>query len=153
MSENIVRVEFQSDSRNESFSRIVAAAFISRLDPTLEEMSDIKTAISEAVTNSIIHGYNNKGGKIVMEMYIDDKEFVVSIMDFGKGIEDINLAMEPMYTSSQDEERSGMGFVFMEAFMDELHVESEVNKGTTIRMKKKIGMMRGDSFDADFGTD
>lgn len=153
MSEYNVKIEFEADSKNESFSRIVAAAFVSRLDPTLEEMSDIKTAISEAVTNSIIHGYDNLGGKIIMEMYIDNMEFGVSITDYGKGIEDIKQAMEPMYTTSKDDERSGMGFVFMEAFMDDLQVESVVSKGTTVRMKKIIGQLGGDLSDGDFGTD
>ena len=132
-------VEFDSVSKNESFARIVVAAFVTRLDPTLEEIADIKTAVSEAVTNSIIHGYENKEGKIRIETVIVEDTVTIIIQDFGIGIENIKRAMEPMYTTKPDLERSGMGFAFMEAFMDELFVESEVGKGTKITMRKVIG--------------
>ncbi|MBQ4059308.1 MAG: anti-sigma F factor [Lachnospiraceae bacterium] len=132
-------VEFDSVSKNESFARIVVAAFVTRLDPTLEEIADIKTAVSEAVTNSIIHGYENKQGKIRIETVIVEDTVTIIIQDFGIGIENIKRAMEPMYTTKPDLERSGMGFAFMEAFMDELFVESEVGKGTKITMRKVIG--------------
>lgn len=147
-------IELEAVSENESFARVAASAFIARLDPTLEEMSDVKTAISEAVTNSIIHAYDCEGGVIRMEMEIRDNEFSISIIDYGKGIGDVKKAMEPMYTTCGERERSGMGFVFMEAFMDELEVESVVGKGTIVHMKKKIGnvslqTMGGTSGNAD----
>lgn len=132
-------VEFDSMSRNESFARIVVAAFVTRLDPTLEEIADIKTAVSEAVTNAIIHGYENQTGKIRIETVIVDDTVTVVVQDFGVGIEDIEKAMEPMYTTKPDLERSGMGFAFMEAFMDELFVESAKSNGTKVTMRKVIG--------------
>ena len=132
-------VEFDSLSTNEGFARIAVAAFVTRLDPTLEEIADIKTAVSEAVTNSIIHGYENEIGKIRIETVIVDDTVTITIQDFGVGIENIEKAMEPMYTTKPDLERSGMGFAFMEAFMDELFVESEIKKGTKITMRKIIG--------------
>lgn len=141
MSEYFVTLKFEAVSENESFARVVAAAFLTRLDPTLDELSDIKTAISEAVTNSIIHAYENKGGIIQMDMSIKDNDFIVDILDFGVGIENIDKAMEPMYTTSNEGDRSGMGFVFMEAFMDELKVQSKLNQGTKVHMKKRIGIM------------
>lgn len=131
-------VEFDSVSKNESFARVVVAAFVSRLDPTLEEIADIKTAVSEAVTNSIIHGYENTDGRIRIETHIVEDTVTVIVTDFGVGIPDIAKAMEPLYTSKPELERSGMGFAFMEAFMDELFVESEVGKGTTVTMRKVI---------------
>ncbi len=136
---NEMVVEFNSISKNEGFARVVVAAFIVRLNPTLEEVSDIKTAVSEAVTNSIIHGYNNEDGKIRIETKIYDNEIEIKIKDNGRGIEDIDKAMEPMYTTLPELDRSGMGFSFMEAFMDELKVESQVGNGTTITMRKVIG--------------
>lgn len=131
-------VEFDSASKNESFARIVVAAFVTRLDPTLEEIADIKTAVSEAVTNSIIHGYENGEGRIRIETVIVDDMVTIVIQDFGIGIENIERAMEPMFTTKPDLERSGMGFAFMEAFMDELFVESEIGSGTKITMRKVI---------------
>lgn len=133
-------VEFDSASKNESFARVVVAAFVTRLDPTLEEIADIKTAVSEAVTNSIIHGYEGKEGRIRIETVIVEDTVTIVVQDFGVGIENIQRAMEPMYTTKPDLERSGMGFAFMEAFMDELFVESEVGYGTKITMRKVIGM-------------
>ncbi len=137
--DNRIYVEFDSISSNEALARVIAAAFLTKLDPTLDEIEDVKTAVSEAVTNAIIHGYENKGGTIFMECYIHHDEFTVIIRDEGVGIEDIEKAREPLYTTKGDEERSGMGFSFMEIFMDSLLVESEVSKGTKITMKKKIG--------------
>ena len=136
---NQMVVEFDSVSKNESFARIVVAAFVARLNPTMDEISDIKTAVSEAVTNSIIHGYENKYGRIRIETKIVDDIVTVIVTDFGIGITDIKKAMEPMYTSKPELERSGMGFAFMEAFMDELFVESTPGMGTVVTMRKMIG--------------
>ncbi|MDO4942167.1 MAG: anti-sigma F factor [Lachnospiraceae bacterium] len=134
----MIRFEFDSQSENEAMARVVIAAYLLREDPTLEEMADIKTAVSEAVTNSIIHGYEEEIGKIIMEADIEDHCLTVSVTDYGKGIQDIEKAMEPLFTTKPDKERVGMGFAFMEAFMDELSVESEVNKGTKVIMKKRV---------------
>lgn len=134
-----MRLELESLPSNESFARVVVAAFLTRLNPTMEEVADIKTAISEAVTNAIIHGYQNEVHKIIIEAAVEGDMFEVSVQDFGKGIEDIEKAMEPLYTTRRDLERSGMGFVFMEAFMDSIHVTSEPGEGTKVMMKKKIG--------------
>lgn len=136
--ENYMKLEFQSKSSNESFARVVIAAFASQLDPTLEELSDIKTAVSEAVTNAIIHGYEYGDGSIIMEALINNNTIEIIIKDNGKGINDIDQAMEPFYTSKPELERSGMGFTVMETFMDELNVESSENNGTVLKMKKKI---------------
>ncbi len=139
MNKNEMMIEFGSDAKNEGLARIVVASFLTRTNPTLNEVEDVKTAVSEAVTNSIIHGYENRDGKIIIKAYIEDRTIHIEIIDYGCGIPDIDKAMEPMYTSKGDENRSGMGFSFMEAFMDELVVESKVGEGTTIKMKKKIG--------------
>ncbi|MBP3325284.1 MAG: anti-sigma F factor [Coprococcus sp.] len=139
MNKNEMMIEFGSDAKNEGLARIVVASFLTRTNPTLNEVEDVKTAVSEAVTNSIIHGYENGDGKIIIKAYIEDRTIHIEIIDYGCGIPDIDKAMEPMYTSKGDENRSGMGFSFMEAFMDELVVESKVGEGTTIKMKKKIG--------------
>ena len=136
--DNYMKLEFLSKSSNESFARVVVAAFASQLDPTLEELSDIKTAVSEAVTNAIIHGYEYGQGSIIMEALINNTTIEIIIKDDGKGINDIDQAMEPFYTSKPDLERSGMGFTVMETFMDELLVESSENNGTVLKMKKKI---------------
>ncbi len=140
MYKNEVNIELDSISNNEAFARMVTVAFLAPLDPTLDELSDIKTAVSEAVTNSIIHGYENSSGKIYMNMQLEDNKFRVEIEDKGIGIKDIKKAMEPMYTSKEEEDRSGMGFCFMEAFMDELEVISKPSKGTKIIMSKYINM-------------
>lgn len=134
-----MRMEIESRSENEEFARVAVAVFLSRLDPTLEELDDVKTAVSEAVTNAIIHGYENGEGSIYIETVIEGNEASVSIRDEGVGIENVPRAMEPMYTSDKSGERSGMGFSFMEAFMDQVSVESEPGRGTTVTMKKKIG--------------
>ncbi|HBJ1649956.1 MULTISPECIES: anti-sigma F factor [Clostridium] len=142
MYENKMNLEFVSKSQNEAFARVAVAAFIAQLDPTIDEISDVKTAVSEAVTNSIIHGYENKeDGIIKIEVEICDREVTIEITDNGKGIEDIPKVMEPLYTSRPDLERSGMGFTVMETFMDGLLVESEKEKGTRVRMKKKFNIL------------
>lgn len=140
MNENRMQLEFDSVSENEGFARVAVAAFLTQLNPTLEEISDVKTAVSEAVTNAIIHGYEKNKGTVYLECCLKDNEVEITIRDEGKGIEDIPRAMEPLYTSKPELERSGMGFAFMQAFMDELTVESTLGKGTSIHMKKKIGM-------------
>ena len=137
--DNHMKITFDSISENEKFARIVVAAFIARLNPTMEEMSDIKTAVSEAVTNCIIHGYENEIKAIEMEANIIEKKVFLRITDYGKGIENVEEAMQPMFTTGLTEERSGMGFSFMEAFMDRLHVESQLGKGTVVEMEKEIG--------------
>ena len=138
MKKNEMRLLFDSCSENESFARMVVAAFITRLDPTLEEMADVKTAVSEAVTNCIIHGYEGREGKIELNGWLRDRELTVEIVDKGRGIADVEKAMEPLYTSRPDLERSGMGFAFMEAFMDELKVMSTPGKGTRVWMRKRL---------------
>ena len=136
---NEMLLVFDSIPANEGLARITAAAFCTQLNPTLEEIADLKTAVSEAVTNCIIHGYENKVQKIEMLLRYKEQELYVDIIDRGFGIGDVAKAMEPMYTSKPDKDRSGMGFTFMEAFMDELSVESEPGKGTIVHMKKIIG--------------
>ena len=133
---NHMKIEFDSRPENEGFIRTVMAGFVMGLDPTLEELNDVKTAVSEAVTNCIIHGYEGKGGKIIVEATIIEKELCLCIEDFGIGIDNISQAMEALYTSKPEMERSGMGFSFMEAFMDDVQVYSVVGKGTKILMKK-----------------
>ena len=137
--ENEMRLEIMSKSNNEAFARITVAAFAAQLDPTIDEMADVKTAVSEAVTNSIIHGYENKkDGIIRIEACISGNNVTIKIVDFGKGMTDVEKAMEPLYTSRPDLERSGMGFTVMETFMDTLEVTSEEGKGTTVIMSKKF---------------
>lgn len=152
---NEMCMEFDAVSVNESLARVAVAAFIAPLNPTLEEISDIKTAVSEAVTNSIIHGYGNTygygrhgestpvcrpvfEGKVVLRCKIERGVLSVEVEDEGEGIENIDRAMEPLFTTKPELERSGMGFAFMEAFMDDLQVESEVGIGTKVIMKKKL---------------
>ena len=139
MLDNKISIEFQSLSQNEGFARVAVSAFIAQLDPTIDEMADVKTAVSEAVTNSIIHGYENKkDGIIRIEVCISGNNVTIKIVDFGKGMTDVEKAMEPLYTSRPDLERSGMGFTVMETFMDTLEVTSEEGKGTTVIMSKKF---------------
>jgi stage II sporulation protein AB (anti-sigma F factor) len=133
---NEMKLEFLSKSNNESFARVVAAAFASQLDPTIEELADVKTAVSEAVTNAIIHGYENKYGYIRMNCRLYSNSVEISVIDDGKGIEDIELARQPLYTSRPDMERSGMGFTVMESFMNKVEVVSSQGKGTTVTMYK-----------------
>lgn len=154
---NEMKIEFDAISVNEGFARVAVAAFVSSMNPTLEEISDIKTAVSEAVTNAIIHGYENvygygkhgdsipafvsiHPGKVYMHCEIKGDVLYIEIQDKGKGIEDIEKAMEPLFTSKPEYNRSGMGFAFMEAFMDDLEVYSQVNQGTVVKMQKKIGI-------------
>ena len=142
MSDNKMSIEFVSKSKNEGFARVAVAAFVAQLDPTVDEINDVKTAVSEAVTNSIIHGYENKEDGIVrIEAEINKNEVTIVIIDKGIGIDDINQAMEPLYTSRPDLERSGMGFTVMETFMDELQVESKKGIGTKVVIKKKFNMV------------
>lgn len=140
MHKNMMKLEFLSKSQNESFARVSVAAFVSQLDPTIEELSDIKTAISEAVTNSIIHGYGEEEGIVTIEATIEDNLFKVIISDKGKGIDDVDLAVQPLYTSRPDLERSGMGFTVMETFMDKMQVSSQKGQGTTIILEKKFNL-------------
>ena len=136
--ENEMKLEFSSKSNNEAFARIAVAAFASQLDPTIEELADIKTAVSEAVTNSIIHGYEDKEGKVKIECKLLENTIYIEVSDMGKGIENVEMARKPLYTSKPNLERSGMGFTIMESFMDEMHVESIMGLGTKVTMKKKI---------------
>ncbi|ALP89539.1 MULTISPECIES: anti-sigma F factor [Clostridium] len=139
MSHNKMALEFFSKSENEGFARVSVAAFIAQLDPTMDEISDVKTAVSEAVTNAIIHGYDGQEDRTVrIEAEIYDNEVTIIVSDKGKGIEDIKQAMEPLYTSRPDLERSGMGFTVMDTFMDYLRVESEKGAGTRVIIKKKF---------------
>lgn len=152
--QNRMRLVFVPLSENEGFARVAVAAFMTQLDPTLEEIEDVRTAVSEAVTNSIIHGYPKacvlkqeavsekesiKNDEIVVEAYLTEKQIHIKVEDRGVGIENIGKAMEPLFTTKPELERSGMGFAFMEAFMDELFVESEPGKGTVVYMSKQIG--------------
>ena len=135
---NEMKLEFISKSSNEAFARLAVAAFASQLDPTLEELADIKTAVSEAVTNCIIHGYDKKQGIVKVVAKLTEDEIFIEISDKGKGIEDIEEAKEPLYTTKPDLERSGMGFTIMESFMDRMEVESILGLGTKVTMSKKI---------------
>ena len=136
--ENEMKLEFISKSSNEAFARITIAAFASQLDPTIEELADIKTAVSEAVTNCIIHAYENRIGIVRMSAQLKENEIIIEISDHGKGIENIEAAKEPLYTTKPNLERSGMGFTIMESFMDNVKVESIVGLGTRVTMLKKI---------------
>ena len=136
--ENKVKIELMSKSTNEAFARVAVAAFVSQLDPTIEEIADIKTAVSEAVTNCIVHAYEEKEGIIYITCIIKNREITIEIQDNGIGIENIDIAKEPLYTSKPELERSGMGFTIMESFMDEVKIESIVGMGTKVTMKKII---------------
>ena len=139
MFHNRMKVEFLAKSENESFARVSVASFIAQLDPTLEGINDVKTAVSEAVTNSIIHGYDNdENGIVSIETIIKNKEVIITVEDNGQGIEDIEEAREPLYTSKPELERSGMGFTVMETFMNSIEVFSEFGKGTKVVMKKSF---------------
>jgi len=136
--QNSMKISFLSKSQNEAFARVAVAAFVSQLDPTVEEISEIKTAVSEAVTNGIIHGYEDKEGEVLLTCTIQDNLVEITVSDRGVGIEDIEKAREPLYTSKPELERSGMGFTVMEAFMDEVEVESVKDSGTTVKMRKRL---------------
>ena len=136
---NWMQMTFEALSENESLARMAVASFILSLNPTVEELADVKTAVSEAVTNAILHGYEEGRGTVYLRCRLTGDLLEVEIEDKGRGIEDIDRAMEPMYTTKPDKDRSGMGFSFMEAFMDELEVSSIPGIGTTVTMKKKLG--------------
>lgn len=136
--DNVMKIEFLSKSTNEGFARVAVASFVSQLDPTIEELSEIKTAVSEAVTNCIVHGYENELGTITISAQIKNDVVSIQIKDKGQGIDNIDKAKEPLYTTKPDLERSGMGFTIMENFMDKLTVKSAVGKGTTVSMSKRI---------------
>ncbi len=138
MYNNEMKLEFISKSSNEAFARISVAAFASQLDPTIEELADIKTAVSEAVTNSIIHGYDKKQGIVKISSWLKDNEIIIEVSDKGKGIENVEMAKEPLYTTKPNLERSGMGFTIMESFMDKMEVESVIGLGTKVTMTKII---------------
>ena len=138
MFNNEMKLEFISKSSNEAFARVAFAAFASQLDPTIEELADIKTAVSEAVTNCIIHGYEKKQGVVKISSWLTENEIIIEISDKGKGIENIEMAKEPLYTTKPNLERSGMGFTIMESFMDKVDVESVVGLGTKVTMSKII---------------
>ena len=140
---NEIKLEFEAVSENEGLARVVAAAFIAGLDITVDEIEDVKTAVSEAVTNAIIHGYKECGGKVVMNAALkkqskDANLLIIEICDVGVGIEDVEKAMQPMFTTGLENERSGMGFSFMEAFMDKVDVTSSPNMGTMVHMEKRL---------------
>lgn len=137
--DNYMKLEFAAKSTNEGFARVAVAAFASQLDPTLEEISDIKTALSEAVTNAIIHGYEDVSeGIVTIECSLNGAELEITVSDNGKGIEDVKQAMEPLYTSHPEMERSGMGFTVMETFMDSVEVTTRVGEGTNVKMTKTV---------------
>ena len=144
---NEMKLEFDAVSENEGFARVAVAAFVTPLDPTLQEVADVKTAVSEAVTNAIIHGYADWSslgqgpGKVVIRCCLNEDVLHIEVEDKGRGIEEVEKAMEPLYTTRPDMDRSGMGFAFMEAFMDDLDVESEPGKGTLVKMEKKLGTL------------
>lgn len=139
---NEMELVFESRSVNEGFARVAVAAFLTQLNPTLEEVSDVKTAVSEAVTNAIIHGYEKEIEKIWIRCSLHEQTLYIEVEDRGKGIENVEKAMEPLFTTKPELERSGMGFSFMEAFMDQIQVESQLGKGTIVKMQKTIGKGR-----------
>lgn len=136
--ENKIKIELMSKSSNEAFARIAIAAFVSQLDPTIEEIADIKTAVSEAVTNCIIHAYEEKEGIIYITCTLKNREVVIEVEDNGIGIENIDMAKEPLYTSKPELERSGMGFTIISSFMDDMKIESTLGMGTKVTMRKTI---------------
>lgn len=136
--ENEARVFFSAKSENESFARLFAAGFLTQLDPTISEMTDVKTAVSEAVTNAIIHGYEGTEGMVELFCGYAGKHIYIEVADTGKGIENVAQAREPLYTSKPEMERSGMGFTIMETFMDHIRIESKVGEGTRIFMEKAL---------------
>ena len=139
---NEMEIRFDSRSANEGFARVAVASFLTQLNPTVEEVADVKTAVSEAVTNAIIHGYENEIHKVYIRCRIEENMFTVEVCDQGRGIENVEEAMQPMYTTKPEQDRSGMGFAFMEAFMDSVEVESVLGEGTKVKMKKAIGKGR-----------
>ena len=152
MNDNEMKLEFLSKSCNEAFARITVAAFVSQLDPTIEELSDIKTAVSEAVTNCIIHGYEDCEGIIKIKARIIRNNVEIEISDTGRGIENVELARKPLYTTKANLERSGMGFTIMDIFMDEVEIDSVYGLGTKIVMRKKIKQHLIDVHDEEFAS-
>lgn len=138
MIKNYFKMTILSNTKNEAFVRTTIAAFCSELNPTIEEINDIKTAVSEAFTNCIVHAYNNEQKEVVIETVIFENCVEIKIIDTGIGVADVQKAMEPFYTTKPEQERSGMGFTLMQAFMDDVQVISEVGKGTTVIMTKKL---------------
>lgn len=136
--DNYFKLEFEAKNVNESFARGVVALFCTELEPTLAEINDIKTAVSEAVTNSVVHGYGSQGGKIVLEVKIKEKLVDIVVTDFGVGINDIEMALQPFYTTKSDEEHSGMGFTLMDSFMNKLEVKKNTPSGLIVHMQKVI---------------
>lgn len=136
MFDNEVKLYVAAKSQNEGLCRVTAAAFVTPLDPTVSELSDIKTVVSEAVTNAIVHGYDGREGEVLLRLAIEGKTVTVEVTDWGVGIPDVKKAVEPLFTTKPEQERSGMGFSVMEAFVDDLCIESAVGKGTTVRMVK-----------------
>ena len=140
---NEMRLKFLSKSSNESFARSVVAAFVLEFDPTIAELADIKTAVSEAVTNAIVHGYRRESGMIYIEVKLtDERDVIIKITDKGVGIEDVKEAMQPLFTTAKEEERAGLGFAVMQSFMDSVKVRSKPQKGTTVTMVKRIVALR-----------
>ena len=136
---NEMHLKFPSKSTNESFARSAVAAFVLELDPTITELADIKTAVSEAVTNAIVHGYRRESGMIYIDVKLtDDRDVIIKIRDKGIGIEDINQAMQPLFTTAEGEERAGLGFAVMQSFMDSVRVNSKPEKGTSVTLSKRI---------------
>lgn len=136
---NLLRTSFKSIAQNEALARGLAAQFIMQCDPTIEELSDLRTAVSEAVTNAIVHGYGRPDGIVYMDLASEDGLITVTVRDEGRGIEDVELARKPFYTTGPEGERTGLGFAVMEAFTDSVEVESAPGKGTTVIMKKRLG--------------
>ena len=136
--DNYFKLELDAIGKNESFARGVVALFVSELNPTMAEINEIKTAVSEAVTNAIVHGYQNKGGKIVLEVGIKGSAVDIKVLDYGVGIGDIDMAMQPFYTTKADDEHSGMGFTLMDSFMNKLDVSVNTPQGLIVRMQKTI---------------
>ncbi|MBQ7016809.1 MAG: anti-sigma F factor [Firmicutes bacterium] len=147
MSKDFIRTEFASRSENEALARVIASAFIARLDPTLEELDDVRTAVSEAVTNAIIHGYGHDEGIVYLTCELNDDTLTLTIEDHGVGIADLTQAMQPLYTSKPEEERSGMGFTMMQTFMDDLSVTSAPGEGTKVVMIKSFRCLPEDAID------
>ena len=136
---NEMQLEFSAIPENEGFARVAVSVFLLPMDPSMEDIEDIKTAVSEAVTNAVIHGYQNRGGMIRLRAQLyDDRRLELEVCDHGIGIDDVQKAMEPLYTTGQATERSGMGFTVMETFMDSLSVISSIGHGTVVRMTKQL---------------
>ena len=137
---NEMRLDFPASGQNEALARLAISAFLLPLDPTLEQLADVKTSVSEAVTNAIVHGYRNRQGKVRMTaVLLEDGTLEVDVIDWGVGIEDVRRAMQPFFSTQGDEERSGMGFTVMESFMDGVEVRSAPEKGTVVHMVKRLG--------------